>query len=120
MNTHIKHITIVGITLLFLFTSCRERQRIGAFQGVWYKDGFDKRAFTVRADSLYFPGLKSGYFYEMKQDTLFIEFTERKTKSKILSFSSDEIMVWDMTLTKDTILLLRKPSIMLDTLLSEG
>ncbi len=103
------------LILIFILIGCKERQRKGAFQGTWYKDGFDMEAFTVRADSMYFPGLERGYFYELNKDTLSIQFTESQTKSKILGFSSEELTVWDMSLTKDTIVLKRTATPFIDT-----
>ncbi len=89
---------------------------MGAFQGMWYKYGYDTEAFVVRGDSMYFPGLVRGYPYELRKDTLEIQFSERTTRSLILSFSSQRLSIWDKDLTKDTIVLVRKPNYALDTL----
>lgn len=99
-----------------ILLSCRERKKIGAFQGTWYKEGYETEAFAVRGDSMFFPGLDKGYSYNFKKDTLIIDFTEREVKSKVLFFSSKRLNVWDMSLTEDTIYLVRKPGNMLDTL----
>lgn len=97
--------------IIILFSSCRERQRKGAFQGVWYKKGFETKAFDVRGDSIYFPGLEEhGYYYEFSGDTLAITFSQRTTKSLILSFSSRKLKMWDMSMSQDTIYLQRRPS----------
>ncbi len=104
------------LLIIMICISCKERQRVGAFQGVWYKQGFEIEAFIVRSDSIYFPGLKKGYPYQLHKDTLSITFTEMTSKSKIISFSSEEILVWDMSLSKDTILLKRESTPFLDTI----
>ncbi len=111
-----KIITYSTILTFLILSGCKERQLKGAFQGAWYKDGFDMEAFTVRGDSIYFPGLDKGYLYELDNDTLFIHFSEKKTQSKILKFSSRRMTVWDMSITDDTILLQREPSPFLDSI----
>lgn len=103
--------TLILFIILFLFSSCRERQRKGAFQGIWYKKGYDTEAFNVIGDSIYFPGLEdSGYYYEFNGDTLAITFSHRTTESIILSFSSRKLKMWDMSMSQDTIQLQRRPS----------
>ena len=102
--------SFILFVIILLFSSCRERQRKGAFQGVWYKQGYDTEAFIVRGDSMYFPGLSAGYYYDFNRDTLAITFSERKTKSLILSFSSRKMKMWDMSMTQDTIYFQRKPN----------
>ncbi len=106
-----KNKTLISIIAIAFYTlsSCGNRERIGAFQGDWYKKGFDIEAFTVRGDSMYFPGIDNGYFYQFQKDTLIVSFPTRKTKSLILSFSSEKLLLWDMTLSKDTLLLQRTP-----------
>lgn len=99
-----------------LVISCGERQRKGAFQGTWYKKGHEIKAFSVRGDSMFFPGLDRGYPYEFRKDTLVILFTDKETKSQILSFSSRKLNIWDMSLSHDTVNLVRKPGNMIDTL----
>lgn len=110
-----KLISLFLIIALFAI-SCRERQRKGAFQGTWYKKGHEIEAFAVRGDSMFFPGLDKGYPYEFRKDTLVITFTERETKSQILSFSSRRLNIWDMSLSHDTISLVRKPGNIIDSL----
>jgi hypothetical protein len=102
--------TFILFVIILLLSSCRERQRKGAFQGVWYKKGYDTEAFIVRGDSMYFPGLDTGYHYEFNGDTLAITFSQRQTKSLILSFSSRKLKMWDMSMSQDTVNLQRRPS----------
>ncbi len=110
--------------LLFIFLvfglcliSCGDRNRKGAIQGDWYKKGFDKKAMSFIGDSVFYPMLDKGFPYQLKDDTLTINFSEdRFTKSIILSFSSYQMEVWDMSLSKDTIVLQRQPDIIKDTL----
>ena len=104
------------LLIALIAVSCRERQRKGAFQGIWYKKGYEEKAFSVRGDSIFFPGLDRGYPYEFRQDTLVISFTERETKSQILSFSSRRLNIWDMSLSQDTVNLVRRAGNMIDTL----
>ncbi len=103
-----------------LITSCGKRKLKGAFQGDWYKEGFDLRAFSVRGDSIYYPEKENGYHFRLTEDTLKIQFSERATYGEILSFSSNRITLVDLTLTRDTLTLLRKPTIIKGEELSKG
>jgi len=110
------HRIIVFIFLLAIcLTACSKRQRKGAFQGVWYRQGYNTEAFAVRGDSMYFPNLKKGYHFNFDKDTLVINFTETQVRSQLQSFSSQRIKAINLKGRKDTILLFRSPS-MVDSL----
>ncbi len=115
-----KNRNLFFLLFLFLITlSCnKERRYQGAFQGTWYKEGFDNYAFTVREDSMFFPGLDKGYFYHINKDSLVIQFTNKTTNSQLIYFSNEKIIAWDMMNSGDTITLLRLPNMIdeIDTL----
>jgi hypothetical protein len=107
--------TIIFILLLVLVAvGCRKHQRMGSIQGDWYKKGFDIKAFTVKGDSMYFPGLENGYPYDLQGDILIVHFAKRSTKSLIIYMSSYNMTVWDLSLSGDTVNLQREPSSILD------
>ncbi|MGB1217217.1 MAG: hypothetical protein ACPG5P_05050, partial [Saprospiraceae bacterium] len=83
-------------------------------QGDWYKDGFDIKAFTFKDDSMFFPGLERPFPYEIRKDTLIIQFEAMETRSIFLSSSSSELVMWDETLTKDTIHFDRIPDVLVE------
>ncbi len=77
------------------------------FQGEWKKEGATQKAFTVKGDSMYYTGIKGGYYYELEQDTLVIHFSSRTTRSPLLEASQQKITIIDAAVSGDTLSLVK-------------
>lgn len=89
------------LLLLFLFSCARENPD-HLFQGEWHRKEQGKKAFTVQADSIYFEGIKRGFYYYFEQDTLCIQFSNYEKRNHV-SLTEKELIIFENTGKLDSI-----------------